>query len=66
MAKHTNIRIVSNDPGRRQIAYACPMCGHPCEAFHWSMAGAGKRCLDCGAVAHLANGGAVVNETKTK
>ncbi len=60
----TRVRVVSNAPGRRRLAYACPACGRDCEAFAWSMAGSGKRCPHCNEVAHLSDGRAAVVESE--
>jgi hypothetical protein len=35
--------------GRSRIVFYCPFCDERVEAYTWSLAGSGKRCL-CGAM----------------
>ena len=35
--------------GRRRSLVTCPFCYESFYAFHWSLAGSGKKCPDCGA-----------------
>ncbi len=45
---HATVRTVS-EFGKTRSLIECPFCGEPVWAYHWSLAGGGKKCPNCGA-----------------
>lgn len=49
-AKQYSVDHTISEVGRRKSLITCPFCYGPFYAYHWSLAGSGKKCPDCGAL----------------